>query len=110
MSAEYNFCHIQGSTFKKRLSWNQNNIPTNLTGYTAKMQIRSSYNSPIVIELSTENSRIILGGINGTIDLKIEDSVIIEAGNYYYDLDLYSTTETYTLLKGRFQIISEITK
>lgn len=106
----YNICYIQGSTFNKRITWLQDGIATNLTGYTAKMQVRAAPDSPVIVELSTENGRITLGGVNGTIDLKIEDSVIVAAGNYFYDLDLYSASETYTLLKGRFQIIAEITK
>ena len=106
----YNICYIQGSTFNKRITWLQDGVATNLTGYTAKMQVRVAPDSPVIVELSTENGRIILGGVNGTIDLKIEDSVALEAGNFFYDLDLYSANETYTLLRGRFQIIAEITK
>jgi hypothetical protein len=42
----------------------------NLTGFTAKMQVKTSNNqscSDLIIEFSTENGRIILGGIAGTI-------------------------------------------
>lgn len=49
-----------------------NETPIDLTSYSAKMQIRKSINDPsVIIELSTVNGKIILGGIAGTISLKI---------------------------------------
>lgn len=62
----------QGSTFR----WNavlKNGVPavvTDLTGYTARMQIRSELESPtVLVTLTTENGGITLGGVLGTIDL-----------------------------------------
>jgi hypothetical protein len=45
--------------------------PVDLTGYTALMQIRPRPSRPVIVELSTENGRIQLGGPAGTIALAI---------------------------------------
>mgnify|MGYP000154895688 CR=1 FL=1 len=60
----------QGSTFRKHLVWKAGTVPVNLTGCTARMQIRSEVGSPdILASLTTENGGITLGGTAGTIDL-----------------------------------------
>jgi len=62
----------QGSTFRKRLTWKAGTVPVDLTGCTARMQIRSEVASPDVLaSLTTENGGITLGGVAGTIDLYI---------------------------------------
>ena len=44
----------------------------NFTGCSARMQVRSDVDSPVVlIELTTENGGIVLGSEPGTIDLYI---------------------------------------
>lgn len=49
-------------------------LPINLTGFTAKMQIRWAYGDPAVqLELTSANGGIVLGGVNGTITLVITD-------------------------------------
>jgi hypothetical protein len=62
----------------------------NLTGFTAKMQVKTSNNqscSDLIIEFSTENGRIILGGIAGTIIIQASkaDMSLLPIGQYYYD-------------------------
>jgi hypothetical protein len=45
-------------------------VAINLTGYTARMQVRSTLESAeALIELTTANGRIALGGSAGTITL-----------------------------------------
>jgi hypothetical protein len=44
------------------------NLPINITGYTATLTVRASYNDPtILLSLSNSNGRILLGGADGTI-------------------------------------------
>lgn len=67
--------------------------PVDLTGRTAKMQVRSSYRSDVVLlELSTENGGITLGGTAGTVDRLITaaQTSALPARGCVYDLELYS--------------------
>jgi hypothetical protein len=62
----------QGATFRKRLRWSAGGAPIDLTGCTARMQVRPEVDSPtVLIDLTTENSGIALGGAAGTVDLYI---------------------------------------
>lgn len=62
----------QGATFRKRLRWTDKatGAPIDLTGCTARMQVRAEVDSPTVqLNLTTENGGITLGGTSGTVDL-----------------------------------------
>lgn len=65
----------QGATFRKRLTWTGPKptlTPIDLTGCTARMQVRSEVSSPtVLLELTTENGGITLGGTAGTVDLYV---------------------------------------
>lgn len=65
----------QGATFRKRLTWKAlSGTPIDLTGCTARMQVRSEVESDaVLLSLTTENSGITLGGATGTIDLLSAD-------------------------------------
>lgn len=63
----------QGSTFDDIVTWKagataETATPVNLTGCTARTQFRSSINSPdVLLELTTENGGMELGGTAGTV-------------------------------------------
>jgi hypothetical protein len=63
----------QGATFDPVMTWkDENGVAINLTGYTARMQIREDVDSATTLhESTTENSEIVLGGIAGTITFAI---------------------------------------
>lgn len=75
VAAVLNLVIEQNATFRQRWVWrNRMKQPINLTGYTAKMQIHPATGT-MIADLSTSNGGIVLGGVNGTIDILIEDSV-----------------------------------
>ena len=80
----------QGATFRHRLVWRgKNGKPVNLTGWTGKLQFRKTHESPtVILELSTENGRMIFGGVTGTIDLLVtdEDTLHLLPDTYVHDL------------------------
>ena len=85
----------------------------NLTGFTAKMQLRSTATSAAVVkELTTENGGITLGGVTGAISLFISaaDTAAIAAGNYVYDLILISGTTINKPLYGSFTVRAGVTR
>lgn len=73
MTVRWDFELKQGASFGKRITYRvKGGAPYDLTGCSARMQIRASYGAgDVAIELSTENGGIVLGGPEGTIELKI---------------------------------------
>lgn len=113
MAGTHNFRANQGETFSKVLTWKDSaGTPITLTGYTAKMQVRLIPGTTVIIELSTVNGRIVLGGIAGTITLTIAatDSAALPPGEYRYDLEMTTGGGVVTrLLEGQFTVKAEIT-
>ena len=110
---KYNMICPQGATFNKQLTYSIDSVPVDLTTYTARMQVREKYTSKTaVVNLTTENGGITLGGSAGTIDLYISDEVteLIVAKEYVYDIELLSSSEVYRLLEGKFIVTPEVTR
>lgn len=49
--------------------------PKDLTGCTARMQVRCGYGKPVMLEATTENGRITLGGTAGTVRIDLDATV-----------------------------------
>ncbi len=111
----YNLVIEQGATFTATVTWRDAaNALVNLTGYTARMQIRATVAAgTFAIELTNANGRIVLGGALGTIDLTIAaaDTALIGAGSYVYDLELVSGSAVVTrLIQGTATVVAEVTR
>lgn len=106
----------QGATFRRVITWKDSaGTPINLTGYTAKMQVRERVrDSDVVLECSTANGRITLGGSAGTITIVAQDEVtalLAEMPKAVYDLELTSSGgEVTRLLRGSVEIVAEVTR
>jgi len=114
----------QGSAFSRVLTWkDENEAAINLTGYTARMYIKEKYSdTDSLLQLTTANSRITLGGAAGTITLSVlaADTATLEANaqvnkitgdKYVYDLELISAGGAVTrLLHGNIIVTAEVTK
>lgn len=115
ISGVYNISCDQGATFSRSITWTDSaRKPYNLTGYTARMHVRSTVTSnTTAITLTTENSRIALGGAAGTVTLTIAatDTAGLTAGLYVYDLELVSSANVVTrLIEGNFNVKAEVTR
>jgi hypothetical protein len=90
------------------------NSPMDLAGYTARMQIRSKLGDPtFLLELTTENSRIILNNILKTIVIYISatDTAAITWTSGVYSLELISSTGIVsTLMNGSVTVKQEVTR
>lgn len=105
----------QGATFRKTFRWRDStNTPIDLTGYTARMQIREEYDSSnYIIELTTANGGIAITEAEGVVDLFISDSNTAAITNKrgVYDLELITpSAEVIKFIKGAVIIIEEVTK
>jgi len=91
-----------------------------LTGYTAKMQVRANKSdAPAILTLTTDvGGGITLGGALSTIKIYIKatETSNLPAGIYYYDFQLIVFNSTlnenivYRLLEGTFSVIEEVTQ
>jgi hypothetical protein len=110
----YDLTIEQGATFSQLITYKDNGVPVSLTGYTARMQVRATLESAsTLVELTTANGRIALGGAAGTITLTISatDTAALTSGRGVYDLELVSGSGIVTrLLQGVATISRNVTR
>lgn len=110
----YNIVADQGATFSQQLLWKgSNGSPVNLSGYTARMSVRTvPASNTVAISLTTENGRITLGGAAGTINLLVaaSDMVTLTDGIYVYDLEMVTGSTVTRLVMGTFLVRPEVTR
>lgn len=128
MATAQNFEFYQGDTFKLPLILRGGSIsgtPLDLTGYSARMQARTSLEAAeAVIELSSAvGEGIVLGGVAGTLELKMtpEQTALFAVGcsdgrlpaiqNYVYDIEIRDPAgEVYTIMQGSFSVMAGVTR
>ena len=84
-----------------------------LTGCSFKMQIRESFSSDVLVELSTENGKIESDAENGHIVLVFIPADTSDASwkKAIYDIELKnSTDEIQTIISGTVDLYAEVTK
>lgn len=114
-AATYDFEIEQGSTLIKPIVWKDSSgVAINLTGYTAKMQVRQSVSSTdILLELSTTNGKIAITPSTGTVTLifNADTTAAIAWKRGKYDLELTSAGGIVTrLIEGQITVSPEITR
>lgn len=115
MAETYELNINQGANLSLEIALkNEDQTPLNLTGFIARMQLRASYNSPeIVVELTTENGRILINALAGilTLALSAQTTAALIAKNYVYDLEIVSPTGFVTrVLQGEAIVSPEVTR
>lgn len=115
MSNVYDLSIDQGATFQLLITWNDpSGNPIDLTGYTARMQIRPEVtSSTVILEMTTENGGITLGGVAGTISLtkSATDTAAVTADSGVYDLELATADGIVTrLIQGSVVFNPEVTR
>lgn len=131
MSAgKYSFVIEQGTTVNFEIQYkDSNNSPVDLTGYSAKMQLRDSYadtpNSTVYLTLSSslnpDGTGLNLNGLNGTLPLTSGSigiyiasctSSLLTFDTAFYDLEIYSGSNcpyTIRLLEGQIRLSKQVT-
>lgn len=113
MAGSYNFTIEQGATFNLLMTWRIDNVPVNLTGYTARLQARIDVDETDTILSLTTGAGITLGGAAGTISLDqtATQTAVLPKGEYVYDLELQTSGGIVTrLLQGELNISAEVTR
>lgn len=102
----------QGASFDYTLTWKTNGTAVNLTGYSARMQVRQTADATATVLSISNGSGITLGGTAGTVLLEASatTTAALTAGQYVYDLELVSGAYVTRLVEGNFVIYSEVTR
>jgi hypothetical protein len=111
----HNFNCEQGSTFTRTVTVKDNaGTVRDLTGFTAKMQVRRDIeDSTVIIELSTSNGGISITSATGGImqlSLSSTQTAALTLGGVY-DLELVNSSGAIErLLRGEFVLDKEVTR
>jgi len=115
-AAQYDLLVEQGASYSQAVQWKTGSpaAAVNLSGYTARLQLRSSVTaSTAALSLTTENGRISITANTGTVTLSISatDTAALTAGRYVYDLELVSSGGQVTrLMEGVVTVSAEVTR
>ena len=115
-AGSYDLYIEQGATFRKLLTWKAGtpSLPVDLTGCTARMQIRAAIDDATpLVDLTTENSGITLGDTLGTIELYISDTdtAAFTFTTGIYDLEIIlANDDVRRLLYGTVTVTPEVTR
>lgn len=126
LAGNYNMTCQQGSTFTRLIELEQPDLtadPTgatfeefDLTGYTARMQVRRTIDSAnFLLSLTTENGGLTINpteGFSNHIYINVSASVTASISTSgLYDLEIISSTGTVSrILQGEFRLSPEVTR
>jgi len=105
----------KGATYRHTLLWKDSlNVAINLTDCTAKLQVRETIDSSIVLlELSTANLGLVITPLLGKIELYISDeaTTVLTGIGGVYDLEVYfDNGDTTRLIEGKVVFKPEVTR
>jgi hypothetical protein len=110
----YDISADQGSDLDTLITYT-NDVGTliNLTGCSARMQVRQFAGSSKPVLNLTSSSGITLGGAAGTIRILISAAALslVPAGSYAYDIELVDTAQVVLkIISGQFVVNAEVTR
>jgi len=107
----YNIIIDQGSTFSQKITVKEDGAVKDLTGYSARAQMRPTRTSTTLTAtfsctIATPSTGVIL------MELTPAQSAAITEGRYYYDLEVYTSGEVIVsrLLQGEVTVTPEVTR
>jgi len=109
-AGKYNFTLEQGATFSREITVQDSGSAMNLTGYTPRMQMRSTHDSSTIALTFTAT---VSNASQGKISLSATDTLTsaVEEGIYVYDLEIESSGGTVTrLMEGNVTVTPEVTR
>ena len=103
----------QGKTISFNLIWG-GSTPVDVTGYDARMQFRTAYDSATIeLEFNVSNSRVTVGTTDGKFQFNMTaaDSAALTISTGVYDLEVINYSgEVFLAMSGRYTILPEVTK
>lgn len=125
--APLNFSVRKGSTLARSIVWYDEpvyldpletevdpvaSVRKDLTGWTARMQVRDKRTNTLVYELTTENNGLFLGGATGVIAFYLSDGMTDypEYDKCKYDLEMIDPNGmVIPLIAGSFTLPNQVT-
>ena len=109
----YNITMDQGAQWTLQVVYDNNNgTPIDLTGYTARMQVRPKFGSDnAVLTISSPSSGIVITPLTGTLNLTATTAQTgdIPGGFYVYDLEITSGGVVTRLMQGSVTVRDQVT-
>ena len=123
-AARYSFIVEQGATTNIQLKWEDESGSIDLSGYSAKMQLRPTIDSSTVYLTLSSSLNIDGTGLNmsgsdgetavqsGSIGIYISaaTSSLLNFETAYYDLEMMSGNEVTRLLEGQVKLSKNVTR
>ncbi len=108
MSAIYNITIEQGATYELQMIVSSSTGVYDLSGQSARGQVRKDYNSPKLVDFVISSSFANDGKIG--IQLSATQTAALPAGNAKYDIELVNGSTVTRLVEGSVTIKPEVTK
>jgi len=110
-AARYNLVIDQGSDFAINFTVKEDGSVKNLTGYSARAQMRTSKASTSIAATFTCN---IASPTNGTVTMSLPNSTSsgLTAGTFVYDLEIFTANNASVtrLIQGSVDLTQEVTR
>ena len=109
MAVYANLSIDQGSTFNSIVTVEgPNGLLFNLTGYTARGQIRKSYNSTTAVNFTTSITSPTAGEIS--ISLSASTTATLKPGRYQFDIEIVSGAVVQRVIEGQAEVNPRVTR
>ena len=108
----YNITMDQGAQWTLTVVYKDNSgVAINLTGYTARMQVRPKFGADAALTLSSPSSGIVITGATGTLALTATtaQTAAIAGGFYVYDLEIAIGGVVTRLMQGNVTVRDQVT-
>jgi hypothetical protein len=124
-AGKYSFTIEQGSTTTFEIQYKDNtNTPINLSGYGARMQVRSVVDSSTILltlssSIAPDGTGLNMSGSNGTtpvqsgsigLYISAASESNLNFGEAVYDLEIHSGITVYRILEGCVKLSKEVTR
>ena len=110
-AAAYNLTIDQGSDFALDLVVKEDNVVKDLTGYSARAQMRNTKSASAIAATFTCT---VPSATDGEVKMQLLNSAssAISAGKYYYDLEIYTASDVIVsrLMEGTVILTPEVTR
>lgn len=110
-AADYNLKIDQGSDFAVEFTLSEDGSAKDLTGYSARAQMRETKTATTVAATFTCT---IATPTNGKIKMELTNAVTkeITAGRYYYDLEIHTASDAIVtrIMQGMAVVTQEVTR
>lgn len=116
MTARMSLLIPQGSTLRRRFHLkNPDGTNVDLTGYSARMQYRSTHAATsVLLDASVANGRVTMGGTAGTFDVVVPAGVtqaLVAPARGVFDVEITSSGgEVYRIVEGDVRVSPEVTR